>query len=406
MAMVSKEQLRRFIKENDLKSAEDVQTALRDLFASTMQEMLEAELETTLGYAKHDTKNKSTDNSRNGHSRKTLSSEYGDVEIAVPRDRKSEFEPEIIKKHQTNTVGIEEQIIAMYARGVSTRDIQSHLHELYGLEVSPTLISNVTDKLLPLIKEWQNRPLQTVYAAVFLDAIHYKVKLEGRVVSKAAYMVIGIDLEGRKDVLGMWIGESESSKFWLTVLNELKGRGVEDILIISVDNLKGFSEAISACYPKTDIQKCVVHQIRNSLKYVSYKDYKAVTAALKPIYKASTEEAARAELDQFEEAWGIKYPMVVRSWRNNWDELSTFFRYPVEMRKLVYTTNMIESYHRQLRKVTKGKSIFPTDDSLIKMLYLATMEVTKRWTMRVQNWGPILSQLSIYFGERLDPYIN
>ena len=406
MGMVSKEQLRQFIKENNLKSVEDVQGALRDLFASTMQEMLEAELDTTLGYAKHDIRKKGTDNSRNGHSRKTLSSEYGEVEIAVPRDRKGEFEPEIIKKHQRKSAGIEEQIIAMYARGVSTRDIQSHLHELYGLEVSPTLISNVTDKLLPLIKEWQNRPLQTVYAAVFLDAIHYKVKQEGRVVSKAAYMVIGIDLEGQKDVLGMWIGENESSKFWLTVLNDLKGRGVEDILIISVDNLKGFSEAISACYPKTDIQKCVVHQIRNSLKYVSYKDYKAVTAALKPIYKANTEEAARAELDQFEESWGIKYPVVIRSWRNNWDELSTFFRYPVEMRKLVYTTNMIESYHRQLRKVTKGKSIFPTNDSLTKMLYLATMEVTKRWTIRVQNWGQILSQLSIYFGERLDPYIR
>lgn len=406
MSMVSKEQLRQFIKENDLRSTEDVQTALRDLFASTMQEMLEAELETTLGYAKHDLKSKATDNSRNGHSRKKLTSEYGEVEITVPRDRKAEFEPEIIKKHQTNTTGIEGQIIAMYARGVSTRDIQSHLQELYGLEVSPTLISNITDKLLPLIKEWQNRPLQTVYAVVYLDAIHYKVKQEGRVVSKAAYMVIGIDLEGCKDVLGMWIGENESSKFWLTVLNELKSRGVEDILIICVDNLTGFSEAISACYPKTDIQKCVVHQIRNSLKYVSYKDYKGITAALKPIYKASTEEAARAELDQFEETWGTKYPMVIRSWRNNWDELSTFFRYPPEMRKLIYTTNMIESYHRQLRKVTKGKSIFPTDESLTKMLYLATMEVTKRWTMRVHNWGQILSQLSIYFGERLDPYIN
>lgn len=406
MSMVSKEQLRQFIKENELKSTEDVQTALRDLFASTMQEMLEAELETTLGYAKHDTKSKATDNSRNGYSRKTLASEYGDVEIAVPRDRKAEFEPEIIKKNQTNAAGIEEQVVALYARGVSTRDIQSHLHQLYGLEVSPTLISNITDKLLPLIKEWQNRPLQTVYAVVFLDAIHYKVKQEGRVVNKAAYMVVGIDLEGCKDVLGMWIGENESSKFWLTVLNELKSRGVEDILITCVDNLKGFSEAISACYPKTDIQKCVVHQIRNSLKYVSYKDYKAVTAALKPIYKASTEEAGKAELDQFEEDWGTKYPMVIRSWRNNWDELATFFRYPPEMRKLIYTTNMIESYHRQLRKVTKGKSIFPTDESLTKMLYLATMEVTKKWTMRIHNWGQILSQLSIYFGERIDPYIN
>ena len=406
MAMVSKEVIRQFIKENNLKSAEDVQSAVRDLFASTMQGILEAELETELGYAKHDAKNKATENSRNGHSRKTLTSEYGEVEIAIPRDRQGEFEPEIVKKHQTKTTGVEEQVIALYARGVSTRDIQSHLQHLYGVEVSPTLISNITDKLLPLIKEWQNRPLQTVYTVVFLDAIHYKVKQEGRVVNKASYMVIGIDLEGCKDVLGMWVGENESSKFWLTVLNELKGRGVEDILVTCVDNLTGFSEAISACYPKTDIQKCVVHQIRNCLKYVSYKDYKAVTAALKPIYQANTEEAARAELDRFEEVWGEKYPVVVRSWRNNWDELSTFFCYPVEMRKLIYTTNMIESYHRQLRKVTKGKSIFPTDEALLKMLYLATMDVTKKWTMRIQNWGPILSQLSIYFGERIDPYIN
>jgi len=406
MALVSKDQLRQFIRDNNLKSTDDVQAALRDLFASTMQEMLEAELEAELGYAKHDTKNKTTDNSRNGYSRKTLTSEYGEVEIAVPRDRKGEFEPQIIKKHQTNTAGIEEQIIAMYARGVSTRDIQSHLYQLYGLEVSPTLISNITDKLLPLIREWQNRPLQTVYAVVFLDAIHYKVKQDGQVVNKAAYMVVGIDLEGCKDVLGIWIGENESSKFWLTVLNELKSRGVEDILITCVDNLKGFSEAISACYPKTDIQKCIVHQIRNSLKYVSYKDYKAVAAGLKPIYKASTEEAAKAELDRFEQTWGAKYPIVIRSWRNNWDELATFFRYPSEMRRLIYTTNLIEGYHRQLRKVTKGKSLFPTDESLTKMLYLATIEVTKRWTMRVKDWGQILSQLSIYFAERLDPYIN
>jgi putative transposase len=406
MTKVSKEFIQQFIKENDLKSTEDVQAALRDMFASTMQGMLEAELDTHLGYPKHDTKNKTTDNSRNGHSRKTLTSEYGDVEISVPRDRNGEFEPEIIKKNQTNTVGIEEQVIALYARGVSTRDIQAHLHQLYGLDVSPTLISNITDKLLPMIKEWQSRPLQSVYTVVFLDAIHYKVKQDGQVVNKAAYMVVGIDLEGQKDVLGIWIGENESAKFWLSVLNELKSRGVEDILITCVDNLKGFSEAIAACYPKSDIQKCVVHQIRNSLKYVSYKDYKPVTAALKPIYKASTEDAALEELDKFEETWGSKYPLVIRSWRSNWDELATFFRYPPEMRRLIYTTNLIEGYHRQLRKVTKGKSIFPTDDSLTKMLYLATMEVTKRWTMRVQNWGQILSQLMIYFPDRIEGYIR
>ncbi|MFX4301637.1 IS256 family transposase [Alicyclobacillus tolerans] len=406
MTKVSKEFIQQFIKENDLKSTEDVQAALRDLFASTMQGMLEAELETHLGYAKHDTKSKTTDNSRNGHSRKTLTSEYGDVEISVPRDRKGEFEPEIIKKNQTNTVGIEEQVIALYARGVSTRDIQAHLHQLYGLDVSPTLISNITDKLLPMMKEWQSRPLQSVYAVVFLDAIHYKVKQEGQVINKAAYMVVGIDLEGQKDVLGIWIGENESAKFWLNVLNELKSRGVEDILITCVDNLKGFSEAIAACYPKSDIQKCVVHQIRNSLKYVSYKDYKPVTAALKPIYKASTEDAALEELDKFEQTWGSKYPLVVRSWRSNWDELATFFRYPMEMRSLIYTTNLIEGYHRQLRKVTKGKSIFPTDDSLTKMLFLATTEVTKRWTMRIQNWGQILSQLTIYFPDRIEQYVR
>lgn len=406
MTKISKEFMQQFIKENDLQSTQDVQAALRDLFASTMQGMLEAELETHLGYPKHDTKNKTTDNSRNGHSRKTLTSEYGDVEISVPRDRNGEFEPEIIKKNQTNTAGIEEQVIALYARGVSTRDIQAHLQQLYGLDVSPTLISNITDKLLPKIKEWQSRPLQSVYAVVFLDAIHYKVRQDGQVVNKASYMVVGIDLEGKKDVLEIWIGENESAKFWLTVLNDLKSRGVEDILITCVDNLKGFSEAIAASYPKSDIQKCVVHQIRNSLKYVSYKDYKAVTAALKPIYKASTEEAALEELDKFEEIWSSKYPLVIRSWRNNWDELATFFRYPPEMRRLIYTTNLIEGYHRQLRKVTKGKSIFPTDDSLTKMLYLATREVTKRWTMRVQNWGLILSQLMIYFPDRIERYIR
>lgn len=406
MGLLSKEQLRQFIKENDFKSPEDIQAALKEVFASTMQEMLEAEMETHLGYAKHAVKDKTTDNSRNGHSHKSITSEYGEVDVAVPRDRKGEFDPLIVKKHQTNTVGIEEQVIALYARGISTRDIQAHLEHLYGVDVSPTLVSNLTDKLLPMIKEWQNRPLNPVYAVVFMDAIHYKVKQDGQVVSKASYMVVGIDLDGRKDVLGMWIGENESAKFWLSVLTELQGRGVEDILIACVDNLKGFSEAISATYPKADIQKCVVHQIRNSLKYAAAKDYKKITADLKPIYKANTEETALVALDQFEETWGKKYPIIARSWRNNWTELSTFFRYPQQMRKIIYTTNLIEGYHRQLRKVTKGKSMFPTDDSLVKMLYLATMEVTRKWTMRVSNWGEIFSQLAIHFEERLKPYLH
>ena len=401
----SKDQVKAFIKDNDLKTMADVQSALKELFADTLQEMLEAELDHELGYAKHDVANKQTTNSRNGKSKKMITSEYGEQEIRVPRDRNGEFEPAIVKKHQSNVSGIEDQIIAMYAKGVSTRDIQDHLSNLYGIEVSPTMISNVTNKLIPLIKEWQNRPLQSVYAVVFMDAIHFKVKQEGAIVNKAAYMVIGIDLDGNKDVLGMWIGENESSKFWLSVLNDLKNRGVQDILITCVDNLNGFSQAISACYPKTEIQKCVIHQIRNSTRYVSYKDLKKVTADLKPIYKAATEDMALIELDRFEETWGNKYPLIVRSWRTNWEEIATFFKYPPEIRKLIYTTNMIESYHRQLRKVTKGKSIFPTDESLLKMLYLATMDVTRKWTGRVQNWGQILLQLSVFFPDRIGPHL-
>ncbi|SDE23987.1 Transposase (or an inactivated derivative) [Paenibacillus sp. UNCCL117] len=406
MGLWTKEQLRTFIKENKLVTAQDAQNALKDLFAETIQEMLEAEMDTHLGYEKHETRAKATPNSRNGKSKKTVMSEYGEQEILVPRDRLSEFEPLVVKKHQSNVTGIEDQIVALYAKGVSTREIQDHLQNLYGIEVSPTLISNVTNKLLPLIKEWQNRPLQGVYAVVYLDAIHFKVKQDGAIVNKAAYMAIGIDLDGNKDVLGMWIGENESAKFWLSVLNELKNRGVQDILIACVDNLTGFSQAISACYPNTEIQKCIIHQIRNSTRYVSYKDLKKVTADLKPIYKAATEELALLELDRFEETWGTKYPLIVRSWRNNWEEIATFFKYPPEIRKLIYTTNMIESYHRQLRKVTKGKSIFPTDDALLKMLYLATMDVVRKWTGRIQNWGQILLQLSVFFPDRIGQHLR
>ncbi len=288
---------------------------------------------------------------------------------------------------------------------MSTRDIQDHLDQLYGIDVSPTLISNVTAKLLPLIKEWQNRPLHQVYAIVYMDAIHFKVRQDGHIVNKAAYVVVGIDLNGHKDVLGIWIGENESSKFWLSVLNELRNRGVEDILMISVDNLRGFSEAIRACFPKTEIQKCIIHQIRNSTKFVSYKDLKQVTADLKPIYQAVNEEMGWEALQTFEANWGGKYPLITPSWKNNWDELSTFFKYPTEIRRLIYTTNMIESFHRQLRKATKGKSIFPTDESLLKMLYLVTQDVTRKWTTKVHHWPLILGQLSIYFEERVTAHL-
>ncbi len=401
MGLLTKEQIRELIKERNIKTTSDISAMLKDLFSETMQEMLETEMDTTLGYGKNENSAKQTDNRRNGHSKKTVVSEYGDTELLIPRDREGEHEPLIVRKHQKNLTGIEEQIIALYSKGMTVRDVQDHLNQLYGITVSPTLISNVTNKLMPLIKEWQSRPLEKTYAVVFLDAIHYKVRQEGAIVNKASYMVIGIDLDGRKDVLGMWIGEHETSKFWLVVLNELKNRGVQNVLICCVDNLKGFNEAIGACFPEAEIQKCIVHQIRNSIRYVSYKDVKKVLADLKPVYTAASEPLALEFLESFETIWCNKYPLIVNSWRANWSELSNFFKYPPEIRKIIYTTNMIESYHRQLRKVTKGKSIFPNDESLQKMLYLATMDVLRKWTGRVQSWGQILLQLSVFFPDKV-----
>jgi len=406
MGILTKEQIRELIKDRNIKTTQDINDALKDMFADVLQEALEAELDTELGYPKNGNKPERAANRRNGHTKKTVRSDRGKIELSVPRDREGDFEPVIIKKHQKEVSGIEEQILALYAKGVSVRDIQDHLNQMYGIDVSPTLISNVTNRIMPLIKEWQSRPLQKTYAVVFLDAIHYKVKQEGHIVNKAVYMVIGIDMDGNKDVLGMYIGEHETSKFWLTVLNELKNRGVEDILICSVDNLAGFSEAITACYPKTEIQKCIVHQIRNSIRYVSYKDTKKLLSNLKPIYTAPSEEAAIAALDDFESTWGLRYPLVVQSWRRNWGEIATFFKYPPEIRKLIYTTNMIESYHRQLRKVTKGKSVFPTDEALLKMLYLVTQNVMIKWTSRIHNWGQILLQLSVFFPDRVNSFLK
>lgn len=401
MSLLSPAQMKQFIAENHLTTVEDVHAALKALFADTLQAMLEGELNTHLGYDKYAIRHKQTSTSRNGHSKKTVSTQYGAVDLAIPRDRDGTFEPAVVPKYQTTLPGIEDQIVALYARGMTTRDIQAQLMELYGMEVSPTLVSNVTDKLLPLIQEWQQRPLAAVYPVVFLDAIHFKVRQDGRVVTKAAYVVVGINLDGYKDVLGMWIGAHESAKFWLTVLTELKSRGVQDVLVVAVDNLTGFSEAIASVFPQSDIQKCIVHQIRNSLKYLARKDYAAVTADLKPIYQADTEGAAAQALDAFAATWEKKYPMVVRSWRENWTELVTFFQYPPALRKIMYTTNLIEGFNRQLRKVTKSKSQFPTDEALVKMLYLATREATRKWTARIQNWGEILGQLEIYFEERV-----
>ena len=400
-----RELLRKLIKQYNLKDTKDIKNMLKDLFGNTIQEMLEAELEEDLGYSKYDYKNKETQNSRNDHSGKTLKSDHGKIDIKVPRDREGEFEPKIVKKNQTDVSSIEDQVLSMYGKGMTVRDIKTHLSDLYGIDSSPELISRITDKILPLISEWQTRPLEEIYAVVFMDAIHYKVRSEGRVQNKAAYTIIGVNLEGIKEVLGIWIGEAESAKFWLSVLNEIKNRGVKDILIISVDGLKGFSEAISSAFPDTELQRCIIHQIRSSTRYISYKDIKAFISDLKKVYRAVNEEVAQKELDSLEEVWGSKYPLSIKSWRVNWAELSTYFKYPEEIRRMIYTTNIVESYHRQLKKVTKAKSIFPNDQALTKMLYLATMDATRRWSARIRDWPLILSQLTVYFKERVSRYV-
>ena len=289
----------------------------------------------------------------------------------------------------------------MYAKGMTTSDIQYHIKDIYGMDISDTTVSRITDKILPEAREWQQRPLESVYAVVFMDAIHYHVRSEGQIVKKAVYIAIGINLEGKKSVLGMWVGENESAKFWASVLNNLKNRKVEDILIACTDNLTGFSEAIEAVFPKTDIQNCIIHQLRNSGKYVSYKDIKALMADLKRVYQAVDEQSALAALDDFAAVWDKKYPKISKSWRENWANLSTYFKFPEELRRLIYTTNAIEGFNRQLRKVTKSKSVFPTDDSLFKMLYLAMLDITKKWTGRRQDWGQIYPQLTLYYGDRI-----
>ena len=395
---IDNEIFKTLIEDYNIKDTNDIKDMLKDLLSGTIQTMLEAEIEHELGYAKHSMKDKTTSNARNGHSKKTVRSEYGNLDLDIPRDRNAEFEPQIIPKYQREITGIEGQILSLYAKGMSNRDIEDHLNNLYGIDVSPSMI---TDKIIPEIREWQSRQLEDVYPIVFMDAIHYSVRKDGVVVKKAVYLAIGIDKEGRKEVLGFWIGENESSKYWLNVLNELKNRGVQDILIMSVDNLKGFSEAISSVFPKTEIQKCVVHQIRNSIRYISYKDVKEFTSDLKEMYNVPTLEQAEFKLDELEEKWGKKYMAVINSWRSNWNELTTYFKYDTKIRKLIYTTNPIESLNRQLRKYTKTKSLYPTDEALMKSVYLSLKEATKKWTGRIPGWGEIYSQLSIYFEGRI-----
>lgn len=397
-----KEKLKELMAGLEVKDISDINSLFKEMVGDILENGLEAEMDEELGYSKYDYRHKKGENSRNGHSNKTMKTSFGDVEIAVPRDRECEFEPQIIKKQQTTLTGdIEEKILSMYAKGMTTNDISDHILDIYGLEVSDSTVSRVTDKILPVVKDWQQRPLESIYAVVFMDAIHYHVRCEGRIIKKAVYIAIGIHMDGIKDVLGMYVGENESAKYWLSILNGLKNRGVEDILIACVDGLTGFPEAIEAVFPQAEIQQCVIHQIRNNTKYVSYKDIKALMADLKKVYGAVDEETAMYELENFAQKWDSKYPKISVSWRTHWPELSTYFKYPQEVRTLIYTTNAIENFNRQLRKVTKSKAVFPNDDSLLKMLYLAMSDITRKWTGRRRDWGQIHSQLEIFFADRL-----
>ena len=404
--MFDREKLKAQVMAGKITTTEDLQSIIRDMTKEIIDVLYDGELEAHLGYKKHDVKSKKKTNSRNGHSSKTVNSSAGKMELKVPRDREGTFEPILIKKHQTDISGIEAKVISMYAFGMSTRDIQAHIDEIYGHQISPETISRITDTIVDKSKDWQNRPLEEIYTIVFMDAIVVKMRVDGVAKNVAVYCILGYGLDGKKEVLGLYVTEdAESSKYWLSVMNELKNRGVEDILIFAVDNLPGISEAITAAFPKSEIQKCIVHQIRNSLKFVPWKERKIIAKDLKLIYSAPTEKAAIIQLENLEKKWDKKYPHISKQWRNNWTELATFFKYPAEIRKLIYTTNPIESFNRGLRKVSKNKGVLPSEDAVIKLFYLAIMQMEKKWTMPRRDWGTIYSQLSIFFEERLNKYI-
>ena len=363
--------------------------------------MLESEMDQHLGYTKHSKSGYHSGNSRNGKTSKKVLTSGGTVGLKVPRDRKGDFDPKIVKKNQTNISSFDDKIISMYARGMSTRDIQEHVKEIYGADICPTGISYITDKVIELAKQWQARPLKRLYPIAYFDAIHYKVQQNGKVVTKAAYTCLGVDMEGKKEVLGIWIGESEGAKFWLRVFTELKNRGLEDIFIACVDGLKGMPEAIEAVFPKTEIQLCIIHLIRNSIKYVSHKNSKEFVADLKLIYRAATESLAEENLLKLQEKWEEKYPLAVRPWVNHRQNIKTFFKFPEEIRRIIYTTNAVEALHRQFRKVTKNRAVFPHDNSLFKLLFLTVKNLSKKWTMPLQNWKIALSQFAIVYNDRI-----
>jgi transposase-like protein len=404
--LFTEEQIQAWIREHNFKDGASLERAFAAEVEPVVQAVLEAEMTEALGYSRYDSKNKDGANSRNGHSKKTVRSKYGMIDLDIPRDVQGEFEPTIVKKHERSLSGeVEDAILSLFAKGTSCRDIQSQMQKVYGVNVSAETVSRITDKVLPIAREWQNRPLSRLYPIVYLDGVMFNVRQDGAVVKKTAYVVFALNLEGRKEVLGIWIGEAESSKFWMTILTDLRNRGVEDILIACVDGLNGFQEAINAVFPWTEVQRCVVHQIRNSTKFVGYNELRPFCADMKLIYTAVNEEAGLDALARFEEKWVGKYLYAVKSWKKNWPLLATFFKYPPEIRRLIYTTNPIENFNRQIRKITKTKSSFPTDDSLFKILYLAVMEAQEKWTIAVPKWGVILTQLSVYFRERVEACI-
>ena len=391
--------IQQLLQEYDIETAEDIQDALKDLLGGTIKEMMEAEMDDHLGYQKSERSD--SDDYRNGYKSKRVNSSYGSMDIDVPQDRKSTFEPQIVKKRQKDISDIDQKIISMYAKGMTTRQISETIEDIYGFETSEGFISDVTDKILPQIEDWQNRPLDEVYPILYIDAIHYSVRDNGVIRKLAAYVILGINTEGKKEVLSITVGDNESSKYWLSVLNELKNRGVKDILIICADGLSGIKEAIAAAFPKTEYQRCIVHQVRNTLKYVPDKDRKAFASDLKTIYHASDEEKARLALDRVTEKWTVKYPNSMKRWYDNWDAITPIFKFSPDVGKVIYTTNAIESLNSTYRKLNRQRSVFPSDTALLKALYLATFEATKKWTMSIRNWGRVYGELSIMYEGRL-----
>jgi putative transposase len=388
----------------DYKKPEDLigeNGLLKLLTKKLVERALQAEMAQHLGHAKNDTVANPTGNTRNGKSKKTLKGDFGELPIEIPRDRHGSFEPQIVTKHQTRWAGFDEKILSLYARGMTVREIQSHLEEMYGAEVSPTLISSVTDAVMDEAKAWQARPLDALYPIVYLDCIHVKTRDAGAVRAKAVYLALGISMAGEKEILGLWIAQTEGAKFWLQVVTELKNRGVQDIFIACVDGLKGFPDAIEAVYPKSAVQLCIVHMVRHSLNYVSWKLRKEIAADLKTVYAASTVDEAAIRLNEFDDKWGADYPTIVKSWRSNWARITPFFDYPPEIRRIIYTTNAIESVNMSLRKITKNRGSFPSDDALLKLFYLALANISKKWTMPLRDWKAALTRFTIQFEERM-----